>query len=101
MTAADPLVFRSIYVDHDLDAAVRARAAAERLSNGEMLRRCLRQGLGRHRQQPSESAPRDRLLARSVFLPLELDKALKARAYDIRVRENELVRQLLRAALSE
>ena len=94
-------VFRSVYVDGDIDAAVRARAQRTGASGGEAFRGLLLTGMARAVGDVSSTwLPAGRLKARTVFLPAELDANLRSMSYDQRTSENDLIRRLLRIGMS-
>jgi hypothetical protein len=99
---AERMVFQSIYVERDVDVALRAEAAKAGASKGEMFRRYLRVGMVQPMRCGFHMGPRDasqRLRVRSVYLPVELDEALKARAFDMNTTKGELIRQILREGM--
>jgi hypothetical protein len=100
---AEKLVFRSVYVDPDVDEALRAHAERIGTSKGQMFRTYLRTGMARSRGGLYRAAlpgNGSRLAARTVYLPVELDADLRAMAFDLHATENDLVRELLRIGMS-
>jgi hypothetical protein len=95
----DGLVFRTVYVDRDVDAALRKQAAEEGLTKGKMFRRYLETGVtlaARRRKLPPLVDSRDtRLCMRTVFLPHALDEKLEARAILMETSKADLIRQYL------
>ena len=69
---AEKLVFRSIYVDRDVDEALRAHAERMGASKGKMFRTYLRTGMAKSRGGLSGAvlpSNGSRLAARTVYLP--------------------------------
>lgn len=105
MTTAtqDHLVFRTVYVDHDVDAALRGQAAREGISKGQMFRKYLETGMAlgvKGRGLPPLMDSRDtRLCMRTVFLPPAMDTKLEGRAFRMRTAKTDLIRQYLRMGM--
>jgi hypothetical protein len=100
--AREKLVFQSIYVEPDVDEALRAQAAKAGASKGDMFRRYLRVGMVQARRRGFHVASPDasqRLTVRSVYVPAELDEALRAKAFDMNTTKGELIRQFLRVGM--
>jgi hypothetical protein len=99
----EKLVFRSIYVDRDVDEALRAHAERIGASKGKMFRTYLRTGMAKYRGGLSGAVlpgNESRLAARTVYLPAELDADLRSMAFDLHATENDLVRTFLRIGMS-
>jgi len=105
MTSAsqDNLVFRTVYVDPDVDAALRAQAARDAVSKGQMFRKYLETGMAvsaRKRRLPPLVDSRDvRLCMRTVFLHPALDMKLEGRAFVMKISKSDLIRQYLRLGM--
>lgn len=100
---AEKLVFRSVYIDRDVDEALRAHAERIGTSKGQMFRTFLRTGMTKSRGSLCGAAlPGDgsRLAARSVYLPAALDADLRSMALGLHATENDLIRELLRVGMS-
>jgi len=98
------LVFRTVYVDPDVDAALRGQAAREGISKGQMFRKYLETGMalgakGR-RLPPLMDSRGTRLCMRTVFLPPALDTKLEGRAFVMKTAKTDLIRQYLRLGMS-
>ena len=96
---SERLVFRTIYVDPEVDASLRAKAASEGISKGLMFRRFLEAGLARANRSRTNLVPlKDdvRLAMRSVNVPVALDGRVSTLAFKNRMGWCATVRQLLR-----
>lgn len=97
------LVFRTVYVDPDVDAALRKQAVEEGLSKGKMFRRYLETGVAlaaRRRKLPPLVDSRDtRLCMRTVFLPYALDEKLEGRSILMKKSKTDLIRHYLRLGM--
>jgi len=95
------LVFRSICVDLDVDAALRAQAAKEGISKGEMCRRYLRAGLARmNKVSPIPPAPREVSLGmRTVYLAADMDVAVRRLAREARALQTDVIRHAMRTGM--
>jgi hypothetical protein len=91
-----PMVFRRVNVDPDVDAAVLADARKEKVSKGEMFRRYLRAGIACLEQgaMPEARSKDVRLVMRSIYLPVDIDEWLRARAFAKKTDQGQLVRQV-------
>jgi hypothetical protein len=99
----EKLVFRSIYVDRDIDEALRAHAERIGTSKGQMFRTYLRTEMAKSKGGLCGKAlpgKGSRLAARTVYLPAGLDADLRSMAFDLHAPENDLVRELLRIGMS-
>jgi len=100
----DNLVFRTVYVDPDVDAALRGQAAQEGVSKGQMFRKYLETGVAlatKGRRLPQLVDSRDtRLCMRTVFLPPALDTKLEGRAFVMKTAKTDLMRQYLRLGMN-
>jgi hypothetical protein len=98
------LVFRTVYVDPDVDAALRGQAAREGVSKGQMFRKYLETGMAlgaKGRRLPALVDSRDtRLCMRTVFLPPALDTTLEGRAFTMKAPKSDLIRQYLRMGMA-
>lgn len=99
----DDLVFRTVYVDPDVDVALRRQAAEDGLPKGTMFRRYLETGMalaakGRKRP-PVPPAKETRLCMRAVFLPSVVDATLNGRARTLKTSKTDLIRQYLRLGM--
>lgn len=96
-----PMVFRSVYVDPDVDAAVVADAREGKVSKGEMFRRYLRAGIACVEQgEVPEPLARDVTLAmRSVYLSVDIDEWLRARAFAVKTGQSQVLRQVVRLGM--
>lgn len=96
-------VFLDIYVDQDVDAILRARAASEDVSKGAMFRRFVAAGIARvdAGEMPVRLCDRDRLCMRSVFLPPELIGRVSEFSFAFRLGRREVLRQLVRLGADE
>lgn len=96
-----PLVFRSIYVDMDVDAKLRAQAAEDGVSKGEMCRRYLRAGLARmNKVSPIPAAPKDVSLGmRTVYLAADMDAAVRSLAREARALQTDVIRCAMRRGM--
>lgn len=96
-----PLVFRSIYVDMDVDEKLRAQAAKEGVSKGEMCRRYLRAGLVRmNKASPIPAAPKGVSLGmRAVYLAADMDTAVRSLAREARALQTDVIRCALRRGM--
>jgi hypothetical protein len=93
------MVFRSLYLDPDVDEALKAEAGLLGVSKGVMFRRYLERGMTSAVRAPlPEGQPR--LRVRTVYLPREIDELLRSQAIDMRTSESDLIRQYLRSAIS-
>ena len=96
------MVFRTVFVDSDVDRAVREQADKASVSRGEMFRRYLAQGMvlskrGRKLAAlPSNEVP---LTLRTVYLPLDVDASLQGQAFHLRTSKSDLMRQFLRMGM--
>jgi hypothetical protein len=99
----DNLVFRTVYVDADVDAALRGQAAQEGVSKGQMFRKYLETGMAlgaKGRRLPALVDSRDtRLCMRTVFLPPAWDAKLEGRAFMMKTPKTDLIRQYLRMGM--
>jgi hypothetical protein len=91
----DNLVFRSVYVDPDVDNTLRAQAARERVSKGEMFRAYLRKGMRSKRALERVLDANAVLCMRTVYLPALVDEELRVRALALRVSKSDLLRKYL------
>jgi hypothetical protein len=96
------MVFRSVYVDPDVDRALRDQADKAGVSKGEMFRRYLEQGMavakagGKLSALPAGKAP---LTMRTVYLPFRVDESLRGQAFELRTSKSDLLRQFLRMGM--
>jgi hypothetical protein len=97
----DDWVFWSIYVDPDVDEALRTRAASEGVSKGAMFRRFFQSGLEQVDNGKELLAGRDGicLAMRAVYFPPNLYERLLELASARRMKKLEVVRQLLRLGM--
>jgi hypothetical protein len=94
---SEQMVFRTVYVDPDVDAALRAKAASEGLGKGLMFRRFLAAGLKKNRGRTLQSGRDDTILSmRAVYVPVELEARVTVLAFKSRMGKTEVIRQLLR-----
>ena len=95
------LVFRTLYVDHDVDAALRAQAAREDVTKGEMCRRYLSAGMKRILAKKLAVPPPDnaRLSLRTVYLPVALNSDIQGYAWELRTAQTQLMRYALRTGM--
>ena len=96
----DGLVFRSVYIDTDVDQTLHAAAVAEGVSKARMYLRYLARGLaladaGAHRPDLADGVP---ICMRSAYLPVALDETLRVQAYKLRTTQMALMRQYTRMA---
>lgn len=91
----DNLVLRSVYVDPDVDNALRAQAARDQVSKGEMFRSYLRKGMRSRRALERVLDANAVLCMRTVYLPALVDEELRARALALRVSKSDLLRKYL------
>lgn len=102
-TDSTNFVFRTVYVDTDVDAALKAQAARDGISKGHMFRTYLETGMAlaaRRRKLPQVDDGRDvRLCMRTVFLPPALDEKLEGRAFAMKKSKSDLIRQYLRLGM--
>lgn len=97
---SDNMVFRSVYVDHEVDAALRAQAAEEGVSKGEMFRRYLLKGMRLKRATTRLLDAKVSLSVRTVYLPVEVDEELRALAFQLRTSKSDLIRKYLFAGMA-
>lgn len=101
--SSDDLVFRTVYVDPDVDAALRMQAAEDGLPKGKMFRRYLETGMAlaaKGRKRPAVPSAKDtRLCMRTVFLPSAVDAALARRALALKTSKMDLIRQYLKMGM--
>jgi len=91
------LVFRSIYVDSEVDRALLALADAEGIGRGLMFRRFLAAGLKRNRGRKVLPGREGTTLAmRAVYIPVDLYGRVTALAFKSRMGRTAVIRQLLR-----
>lgn len=94
---SERLVFRTIYVDPEVDLALRATAASEGIGKGLMFRRFLAAGLRKNRGRKLQPGRDDTILAmRAVYVPVDLEGRVSALAFKNRMGWCATVRQLLR-----
>lgn len=95
------LVFRSIYVDMDVDTALRAQAVKDGVSKGEMCRRYLRAGLARmNKASPIQPAPKGVSLGmRAVYLAADMDVAVRRLAREARALQTDVIRHAMRTGM--
>jgi hypothetical protein len=94
---SEQMVFRTIYVDLDVDAALRAKADSERIGKGLMFRQFLAAGLRKNRGRkllPERDGTR--LMMRAAYVPVDLDGRVRALAFKSRMGTTAAIRQLLR-----
>ena len=94
-------VFRSIYVDMDVDAALRARAVKDGVSKGEMCRLYLKAGLARmDKASPISAAPQGVSLGmRAVYLAADMDAAVRGLAREARALQSDVIRHAMRSGM--
>jgi len=97
---ADKMVFRSVYVDPDVDQALRAQAAEAGVSKGEMFRTYLTKGMRSKRAAGMQLAAGVTLAMRTVYLPADVDDELRKRAFMLRTTKSDLIRKYLWAGMS-
>lgn len=94
---SERLVFRTVYVDPDVDAALRAKAASEGIGKGLMFRRFLAAGLRKNRGRKLSPGRDDTILAmRAVYVPVDLEGRVSVLAFKSRMGKTAVIRQLLR-----
>jgi len=96
---AERMVFRSVYVDHSVDAALKAQAAEDGVAKGEMFRRYLMRGMRLKRAATLRLEAGVSLSVRTVYLPVEVDEELRARAFALRTTKSDLIRKYLAAGM--
>lgn len=99
------LVFRTVYVDADVDSALLAQAARDGISKGRMFRHYLEVGMalaakGTQRPTLPDSAA-IRLRMRTVYLHFAVDEALAARSWQLKVSKSYLTRQYLAMGMKD
>jgi hypothetical protein len=98
--SVENMVFRSLYVDPDVDEELQAEARRLGVSKGAMFRRYLERGM-------AAAAPallpegQQRLRVRTVYLSREIDELLRSRAFDLRTSKSDLIRRYLRSAAEQ
>jgi len=98
------MVLLTVYVDPDVDEALRAQATQSGISKGEMFRCYLKAGMARARRRREGVVlmPADvRLCMRAVYLPEDLDAKLRARALELRIGKTALIRRFLQLGMAE
>ncbi|MBV8034326.1 hypothetical protein [Roseateles sp.] len=96
----DKMVFRSVYVDPDVDQALRAQAAESGVSKGEMFRTYLAKGMRSKRAAGMQLDAGVTLAMRTVYLPAEVDDELRTRAFMLRTTKSDLIRKYLWAGMT-
>ncbi|KQY80926.1 hypothetical protein [Pelomonas sp. Root1444] len=95
--ASEQLVFRTVYVDPDVDTALRAMATSEGIGKGLMFRRFLAAGLRKNRGRKLQPGRNDTILAmRAVYVPADLEGRVSVLAFKSRMGKTAVIRQLLR-----
>lgn len=96
------MVFRSVFVDPDVDRTLRERANEAGISKGEMFRRYLERGMAGAKAGGSlPTLPKDEvaLTLRTVYLPFKVDESLRGQAFHLRTSKSDLIRRYLRAGM--
>jgi hypothetical protein len=92
------MIFRSVYVDPDVDRTLRQQAKQAGTPASEMFRRYLQRGMTEFREGarraalPKGNAP---LALRTVFVPVDVDEELRVQAFHLRTSKSKLMRQVL------
>ena len=98
----DRMVYRSFYVDPDVDDRLKEQAAQLGLSKGEMCRRYLHLGIAAM-QANGELAelPRTepRLRVRGAYFLADVDSLLRSQVFELRTSMNNLIRRYLRTGM--
>lgn len=94
-------VFLDVYVDNDVDEALRARASRQNVSKGVMFRRYVVAGIARVDAgvELVRLCDNVRLCMRAVFLPPDLYSRVSEFHFTFHIRRTEVLRQLLRLGM--
>lgn len=91
------MVWRSVYLDPDVDAQLRAQADSEGVKQGEMFRRYLARGMELASDGAALPVLEDVPVAlRTTYLSFSVTETLRVQAYRLRTSQMALMRQYTR-----
>ena len=94
---SDNLVFRTVFVDRDVDAAVLAYAERLQAKRGALFRLFLEAGLAHLARGGALPAARaETAVIRTALLPIAVDERLEGLAWRLRIDKVDLIRALAR-----
>ena len=94
---SDNLVFRTVFVDRDVDAAVLAYAERLHAKRGAIFRLFLQAGLAHLERGGALPAARaETAVIRTTLLPIAVDERLEGLAWRLRIDKVDLIRALTR-----
>ena len=93
------MVFRTVYMDHEVDRALRAQAAETGVQKGQMFRIYLAKGMHTPGATKLPLGDGVSLSVRSVLLPESVDDNLRGLSFSLRIPKSELIRKFLYAGM--
>lgn len=90
---------RTVYIDPDMDDALRAQSTPRTGGRNSLFLRWMEQGMGVASGHEGPALPECTLVLRTMCFPVALDEALRDQAYTLKVSRNDLVRRYLRAGM--
>lgn len=91
---------RTVYIDPDMDDALRAQSTPRTGGRNTLFLRWVEQGMGLAPGHEGE-LPECTLVMRTMCFPVALDDALRNEAYATKTPRNDLVRRYLRAGMEQ
>lgn len=92
---------RTVYIDPDMDDALRAQSTPRTGGRNTLFLRWMEQGMAVAAGQEVAVLPECTLVLRTMCFPVELDEALRNEAYAAQIPRNDLVRRYLRAGMEQ